>query len=166
MTDPLPVPTAPAGTTGTLVPGAHRVAIVAARFNEYVVDHLLAAAVATWEQLGGDPDHLVVARVPGAFELPVAARKLAEGGEVSAVVCLGCVIRGETTHYDHVVEQTARGIKDVNVMTGVPCIFGVLTCDNLEQAISRAGSKHGHAGRSAMLTAVEMADLMARLPGG
>ena len=151
---------------GRLVPGDHRVAIVAARFNEYIVDRLLEGAVATWAQLGGEPTRLSITRVPGAFELGVAARRLAEDPEIHAVVCLGCVIRGETDHYDHVVEQAAQGVKDAGVLTGTPCIFGVLTCDNLEQAISRAGSKHGHAGRSAMLTAVEMADLMARLPGG
>ena len=98
--------------------------------------------------------------VPGSFELPVTAKKLAESGKYRAVICLGCVIRGETDHYDHVVEQTAKGVKDVNVKTGVPCIFGVLTCDNLEQAIHRAGAKLGNAGRSAMMTGVEMANLV------
>lgn len=153
----------PTPTTGTLVPGDHRVAIVAARFNEFIVDHLLDAAVDTWHQLGGADDHLKICRVPGSFELPTVARKLADSGDYAAVICLGCVIRGETDHYDHVVEQTAKGIKDVGVLTGVPCIFGVLTCDNLEQAIHRAGAKMGNAGRSAMMTAVEMANLLAAL---
>ena len=97
------------------------------------------------------------------FGVAVTAKKLAESGEYAAVITLGCVIRGETKHYDAVVEQTAKGVKDVNVQTGVPCIFGVLTCDNLEQAIHRAGAKLGNQGRSAMLTAVEMANLMATL---
>ena len=88
---------------------------------------------------------------------------LAKTGKYHAIVCLGCVIRGETDHYDHVVEQTAKGIKDVGVITGIPCIFGVLTCDTLEQAISRAGSKMGNAGRSAMLTGIEMANLMKKV---
>ncbi len=153
----------PESITGQLLPGEHRLAIVAARFNEYVVDHLLAAALDTWKQLGGKDEHLTVCRVPGSFELPVTARKLAESCDVAAVICLGCVIRGETDHYDHVVEQTAKGIKDVNVLTGVPCVFGVLTCDTLEQAVQRAGAKMGNAGRSAMMTGVEMANLLEAL---
>ncbi len=157
------VPRFPDQITGALQPGDHRVAIVAARFNEFIVDHLLAAAIDTWEQLGGPRERLKLCRVPGAFELPTVARKLADSGDYAAVICLGCVIRGETDHYDHVVEQTAKGIKDVGVLTGVPCIFGVLTCDNLEQAIHRAGAKMGNAGRSAMMTAVEMADLLSQL---
>ena len=144
---------------GKLTPGEHRVAIVAARFNEYLVDRLLEGAVATWAQLGGDPARLSLVRVPGAFELGVTALKLAQDPGISAVVCLGCVIRGETDHYDHVVAQAAQGVKDASLQSGTPCVFGVLTCDNLEQAIARAGSKQGNAGRSAMLTAVEMANL-------
>ncbi|MEM7682493.1 MAG: 6,7-dimethyl-8-ribityllumazine synthase [Planctomycetota bacterium] len=151
---------------GRLIPGDHRMAIVAARFNEFIVDHLLGACVETWDQLGGAPDRLDVCRVPGAFELGVAARKLADTGRYAAVVCLGCVIRGETDHYDHVVNQAAQGVKDAGVLTGVPCVFGVLTCENLEQAIHRAGAKLGNAGRSAMTTAVEMADLMAQIDAG
>lgn len=149
---------------GSLKPGDHRVAIVAARFNDLIVDHMLSAAREAWTQLGGLPEKLVEARVPGSFELPVAAKKLAEagdaGGPFAAVICLGCVIRGETDHYDHVVEQTARGVKDVGVQTGVPCVFGVLTCDTLEQALHRAGVKLGNAGRNAVHVAVEMANLM------
>ncbi len=153
----------PEQITGSLVPGEHRVAIVAARFNEFVVDHMLRAAVETWHQLGGSDERLAVLRVPGSFELPVTALNLAKTGKYAAIVCLGCVIRGETDHYDHVVEQTAKGIKDVGVTTGVPCIFGVLTCENLEQAIHRAGAKMGNAGRSAMMAAVEMANLIQRI---
>lgn len=146
--------------TGQLTPGNHRLAIAVGRFNEFITEELLRGARATWAQLGGSDDNLTVARVPGSFELPVTALKLAESGDYAAVICLGCVIRGETDHYDHVVEQTAKGIKDVNVNTGVPCIFGVLTCDTLDQAIHRAGAKLGNAGRSAVTTAVEMANLM------
>jgi len=145
---------------GSLKPGSHRIAIVAARFNEFFVDHLLDASVATWRQLGGENHQLDIVRVPGAFELGVAAKRLAESGKYAAVICLGCVIRGETDHYDHVVAQSAQGVKDAGVMTGVPCIFGVLTCDTLEQAVNRAGSKMGNAGRSAMMTAIEMANLV------
>ncbi|QDU71972.1 6,7-dimethyl-8-ribityllumazine synthase [Mucisphaera calidilacus] len=151
--------------TGSLVPGDHRVAIAVARFNEFITEHLLTAAVATWAQLGGSDENLTVARVPGSFELPVTAKHLAASGDYAAVICLGCVIRGETDHYDHVVEQTAKGIREVGTETGVPCIFGVLTCDTLEQAIHRAGAKMGNQGRSAMMAAVEMADLVERLRG-
>ncbi len=140
-----------------------RIAIVVARFNEFITGHLLEGALTAWRQLGGDTQSLTIAHVPGSFELPVTALKLAQTGQFAAVICLGCVIRGETDHYDHVVAQTAKGIKDVGVMTGVPCIFGVLTCDNLEQAIHRAGAKMGNAGRSALLTAVEMANLMPKI---
>ncbi|MGB0768339.1 MAG: 6,7-dimethyl-8-ribityllumazine synthase [Phycisphaeraceae bacterium] len=143
-----------------LTPGDHKIAVVCGRFNEYIVDRLLEAAIDTWYMLGGQDDNLTVVHVPGAFELPVTALNLAQTGEYAAVVCLGCVIKGETDHYDAVVEQTAKGIKDVNVKTGVPCVFGVLTCDTLEQAIHRAGAKLGNAGRSAMMTGVEMANLI------
>ena len=153
----------PTDLTGSLIPGDHRIAIAVGRFNEFITGHLLAGALHTWKQLGGSDENLTVARVPGSFELPVTALHLAESGDYAAVICLGCVIRGETDHYDHVVEQTAKGIKDVGVKTGVPCIFGVLTCDTLEQAIHRAGAKSGNAGRSAMMTAVEMANLIQRL---
>jgi len=149
--------------TGQLTPGDHHLAIAVGRFNEFVTEELLRGARATWTQLGGSDDKLTVARVPGGFELPVTALKLAESGTYAAVVCLGCVIRGETDHYDAVVEQTAKGIKDAGLKTGVPCIFGVLTCDNLEQAIHRAGAKLGNAGRSAVMTAVEMANLLPQI---
>jgi 6,7-dimethyl-8-ribityllumazine synthase len=143
-----------------LTPGDHKIAIACGRFNEYIVDRLLIAAIDTWHMLGGEDENLTVVHVPGAFELPVTALHLAETGKYEAVICLGCVIKGETDHYDAVVEQTAKGVKDVNVKTGVPCVFGVLTCDNLEQAIHRAGGKVGNQGRSAMLTGVEMANLI------
>jgi 6,7-dimethyl-8-ribityllumazine synthase len=146
-----------------LTPGEHRVAIACGRFNEFIVDRLLDAAVDTWHMLGGKDENLTVCQVPGAFELPVTALKLAESGKYDAVICLGCVIRGETDHYDHVVEQTAKGVKDVNVKTGVPCIFGVLTCDSLEQAIHRAGAKLGNQGRYAMMAGVEMANLIEQI---
>ena len=156
----------PREITGRLVLGQHRIAIAVGRFNEFITRHLLEGCVATWRQLGGTADRLTVAHVPGSFELPATALKLAETGDYAAVICLGCVIRGDTDHYDHVVQQTAKGIKDVGVKTGVPTIFGVLTCDTLEQAIHRAGAKMGHAGRSAMMTAVEMADLMQQVGNG
>lgn len=148
---------------GQLVVGDARVAIAVGRFNEFITRHLLEGCVNTWRRLGGDPAQLTVAWVPGAFELPMTAKKLAQTGKYEAVICLGCVIRGETDHYDHVVEQTAKGIREVGVELGLPIIFGVLTCDNLEQAIHRAGAKAGNAGRSSMMAAIEMAHLLRKL---
>ena len=142
-----------------------KIAVVVARFNEFITKHLLDGALDTWTRLGGDVEALTVVWVPGSFELPVTAKKLAESGDYRAVICLGCVIRGETDHYDHVVEQTAKGVREVGTQTGVSCIFGVLTCDTLEQAVHRAGAKMGNAGRSAMMAGIEMADLMKRLEG-
>ncbi|MBI1337044.1 MAG: 6,7-dimethyl-8-ribityllumazine synthase [Phycisphaera sp.] len=156
-------PDSPQHLTGELAARDVKVAIVVARFNEFITHHLLDAAVETWAQLGGEPANLTVAHVPGAFELAVTARKLAGTGQYRAVVCLGCVIRGETDHYDHVVEQSAKGVREVGSLVGVPCVFGVLTCDTLEQAIHRAGAKMGNAGRSAMMTAVEMANLLKKI---
>ncbi|MEX0775619.1 MAG: 6,7-dimethyl-8-ribityllumazine synthase [Phycisphaeraceae bacterium] len=151
---------------GELTVGQARIAIVVSRFNDYLTSHMLASAVNTFGRLGGDPDNadaLTVAHVPGSFELPVTALNLARTGKFDAIICLGCVIRGETDHYDHVVEQTAKGIKDVGVMTGLPCIFGVITADTLEQAINRAGAKMGNQGQKAMLAAIEMVNLMKKV---
>lgn len=153
----------PTHLEGELTATGVKLALVVARFNEYVTRHMEDGAVNTWTRLGGSPDALTIAHVPGSFELPVTAKKLAETGDFAAVICIGCVIRGDTDHYDHVVEQTAKGIKDIGVQTGVPCIFGVLTCDTLEQAIHRAGAKMGNAGRSAMMAAVEMANLLKKI---
>lgn len=152
-----------ANIQGQLVTGDAKIAIVVARFNEFITKHLLDGAVDTWTQLGGQDEALTVVHVPGSFELPVTAKKLAESGTYGAVICLGCVIRGETDHYDHVVEQTVKGIREVGTQTGVPCIFGVLTCDTLEQAIHRAGAKMGNAGRTSMMAAIEMAHLLRKL---
>ncbi|MEE9211362.1 MAG: 6,7-dimethyl-8-ribityllumazine synthase [Phycisphaeraceae bacterium] len=148
---------------GELLAGDAKIAVVVSRFNDYLTRHMLDAAVNTWTRLGGDEDHLTVAHVPGSLELPVTARKLAETGKYDAIVCLGCVIRGETDHYDQVVEQTARGIREVGTHTGVPCIFGVITADSLEQAINRAGAKMGNQGHKAMMTAIEMANLLKKI---
>jgi 6,7-dimethyl-8-ribityllumazine synthase len=148
---------------GQMVVADARLAIIVSRFNEFITERMLAAAVDKWTRLGGTDEALTVVHVPGSFELPVTAKKLAESGRYHAVVCLGCVIRGETDHYDHVVEQTARGIREVGTQTGVPCIFGVLTCETLEQAINRAGGKMGNQGASAMLAAIEMAHLLRQL---
>jgi 6,7-dimethyl-8-ribityllumazine synthase len=142
-----------------------RVAIVAARFNDVIVSALLNGATATWSARGGDEHSLLVARVPGAFELPVVARRLARSGRFEAIVALGCVIRGDTPHFEYVAGECARGLQQTACDTGVPIAFGVLTVENMEQALARAGAGAGNKGAEAMDSALEMTHLMARLPG-
>ena len=144
---------------------AGRFALVAARFNAFVVDPLLAGATDAFARHGVPDDRLDVVRVPGAFEIPLVAQKLAESGRYAAVICLGCIIRGDTDHYDHVAGAATNGILNAGLKAGVPVIFGVLTCDTLEQAIHRAGAKSGNKGFEAAVTAIEMANLMAVLSG-
>jgi 6,7-dimethyl-8-ribityllumazine synthase len=148
---------------GELTAGDAKIAVVVSRFNEFFTSHMLAAAVNTFNRLGGAEKNLTIVHVPGSFELPVTALNLARTGQYQAIICLGCVIRGETDHYDHVVEQTAKGIREVGTSTGIPCIFGVITCDTLEQALNRAGAKMGNQGQKAMLAAVEMVNLMKKV---
>jgi 6,7-dimethyl-8-ribityllumazine synthase len=140
-----------------------RVAIVAARFNDLIVSSLLKGARAAWLARGGASEELLVARVPGAFELPVVARRLASSGRYEAIVALGCVIRGDTPHFDYVAGECARGLQLASLETGVPIIFGVLTVETLEQALERAATSAGNKGGEAMECALEMAALMARL---
>ncbi len=149
--------------TGELAAAHLSIAIVAARFNDFIVASLLRGALAAWESHGGAPDRLVVARVPGAYELPVAARQCAASGRFAAVVALGCVIRGDTAHFDHVAGECARGLARVALDTGVPVMFGVLTVDTVEQAVQRAAVRAGNKGGEAMLGAIEMANLLPRL---
>jgi 6,7-dimethyl-8-ribityllumazine synthase len=138
-------------------------AIAVARFNEVVTGKLLDGAVEALRAHGVDEDDLVVVWVPGAFELPLVARRLAESG-YDAVICLGAVVRGDTAHFDHVAGQAARGIRAAGEETGVPVIFGVLTTETFEQAIDRAGGKHGNKGWDAAMAAMEMAAVLERLP--
>ena len=133
-----------------------RVAVVAARFNQAIVDELLAGCLRRLEQLGGGADRVEVFRVPGAFELPVAAKVLSETKKYAAVVCLGCVVRGDTPHFDYVAGECARGIQQVAVAQSLPVIFGVLTTNTEEQARQRVGGAHGHAGERAADAAAEM----------
>lgn len=140
-----------------------RFAIVVSRFNEYITRHLLEGCQNTLLRHGVRPEQIEVVWVPGAFEIPTAARKIAERKLADAVVCIGCVIRGDTAHYDHVCRETSKGIAEVGRRTGIPTIFGVLTVDTLEQAIERAGSKMGNKGSEAALAALEMASLMRKL---
>jgi 6,7-dimethyl-8-ribityllumazine synthase len=142
-----------------------RIAIVAARFNHFVVDKLLAGAVETLTQAGISGQDLDIVRVPGAFEIPLAARKLSQSRNYDAIVTLGAVIRGGTPHFDYVAGECARGVSEAARDSGVPVIFGVLTCDTLEQATERSGGAHGNKGADAALAAIEMADLLRKLEG-
>src|SRR3979411_2181385 len=148
---------------GEVVARGRKVAIAAARFNDFIVSSLLKGATGAWTERGAAPGDLLVARVPGAFELPVVARKLALTGRYDAVVALGCVIRGDTPHFDYVAGECARGLQLASLESGVPIAFGVLTVNSLEQALERAATTAGNKGGEAMQCALEMAGLMARL---
>ena len=140
-----------------------RIGIVAARFNDGVVSRLLEGALETLSRYGFDREEILVVRVPGAFELPLAARWIAGRGDRDAVIALGAVIRGDTPHFDYVCAEAARGIQAASVETGIPVIFGVLTCDDPAQADARAGGEHGNKGSEAALAALEMVSLQRRL---
>ena len=140
-----------------------KVAIVAARFNDFIVASLLKGAQAAWLARGGEAGELTVVRVPGAFELPVAVRRLAGSGRFDALVALGCVIRGETPHFEYVAGECARGLQRAALDSGVPVAFGVLTVETVAQALERAAPGAGNKGGAAMDSALEMAALMARL---
>jgi 6,7-dimethyl-8-ribityllumazine synthase len=136
-----------------------RFAIVVSRFNAFITERLLVSAVDGLVRSGATKRDMALVRVPGSFEIPLAARKLAETGKYDAVICLGCLLRGDTAHYDVIVNEVTRGIGQSAQETGVPHAFGVLTCETLEQAIDRAGLKMGNKGFEAALAAVEMASL-------
>jgi 6,7-dimethyl-8-ribityllumazine synthase len=148
---------------GQLAAGKHNFGIVVSRFNEFITSKLLAGAIDCLQRHGASDEQITVAWVPGTIEITPAAKKMAQGGKYSAVLCLGAVIRGQTGHYDYVCQQISRGVGAINYDTGVPTIFGVLTCETIEQAIERAGSKQGNAGASAAMAAIEMADVIAKL---
>lgn len=136
-----------------------RVAIVVARFNDFITSRLLEGATAALARYGVEDDHVTIASVPGSFEVPLAAKRLAEAGKHDAVICLGAVIRGETDHYERVAGEAARGIAESSMSSGVPVVFGIITTDTIEQAINRAGGKSGNYGQNAAATAIEMANL-------
>lgn len=152
-----------AGAATASVANGLSVALVAARFNADIVDLMVNGAAALWERQGGDPDRLVLVRAPGAFELPLLARRLADTGRFDAIVALGCVIRGDTAHFDFVAGEAARGIADASRDTGVPVIFGVLTTENVEQALERADPARMDKGGEAMAAALEMAALLRQI---
>jgi 6,7-dimethyl-8-ribityllumazine synthase len=141
-----------------------RFAVVASRFNEIVVQKLVDGAVTCLRKHGIGEDALDLVWVPGAFELPLVAKRLAETGGFDAVLCLGAVIRGETAHFDYVAGECARGIREASMRTGVPVVFGVLTTETFEQAMDRAGGKHGNKGWDAAMAAMETADVLDHLP--
>ena len=143
---------------------AGRFVLVAARFNGFIVDQLTAGATDALARHGVAADRIDLVRVPGAYEIPLVAQKLGQIGKYAAVICLGCVIRGDTDHYDHVAGAATSGIASAALNSGVPVIFGVLTCDTLEQAIHRAGAKAGNKGFEAAVCAVEMVNLLKKLP--
>src|SRR5438477_10421054 len=149
---------------GTFAPPPGRFALVAARFNQFVVEHLVAGAVDGLKRHGVADDAIDLVWVPGSYEIPLVAKRLAAGGRYAALICLGAVIRGDTDHYDYVAGEAAKGVAQAALATGVPVIFGILTCDTLEQAINRAGAKAGNKGFEAALTAIELVNLVRQLP--
>lgn len=148
---------------GKLEAGSRRFAIVVARFNSLITGKLLDGALDCLRRHGCPEDNVEIAWVPGSFELPLVARRLAGTGRFDAVICLGAVIRSETPHFDYVAAETARGISRVGLDSGTPVTFGVVTTDDTEQAINRAGARSGNRGWDAAMNAIEMADLMARM---
>ena len=144
---------------GKLVASGLKVGIVAARFNEFIVSKLIAGARDGLVRHNVEDDDITLAWVPGAFEIPVMAKKMAESGKYDAVICLGAVIRGATSHYDYVCAEVSKGIASVSLETGIPVMFGVVTTDNIEQAIERAGTKAGNKGYDCALGAIEMINL-------
>jgi len=151
---------------GALDARNHRVAIVVSRFNELFTERLLGGALDCLQRHGAADAALHVVRVPGSFEVPLMAKTLAESGRFDAVVCLAAVIRGDTPHFDYVAAEIAKGIAQVGLMSGVPVAFGVLTTDNLEQAVERAGAKAGNKGWDAALSAIEMVNVLQSVRGG
>ena len=148
---------------GQVTAGKGSYAIVVSRFNEFITAKLLAGAIDCLQRHGAADEQISVVWVPGACEIVSAAKKLAQSGKYVAVLCLGAVIRGQTSHYDYICQQVARGIGQINYDSAAPAVFGVLTCDTLEQAVERAGTKMGNAGADAALTAMEMVNVMERI---
>jgi 6,7-dimethyl-8-ribityllumazine synthase len=158
-------PIVPTKYEGNFATPPGRFGIVAARFNRFIVEQLVQGALDALERHGIADAAVDVVWVPGSFEIPLIAKRLADSGNYEAVICLGAVIKGDTDHYDYVAGGAANGIAQAALATGVPVIFGLLTCDTLEQAINRAGAKAGNKGFEAAVTAIEMVNLLQKLPG-
>ena len=148
---------------GQLIAKGKSFGIVASRFNDFITKQLIDGCVDTLIRHGVDKNELQVVLVPGAFELPLAAQKLAKSKRFDAVICLGTVIRGATPHFDYIASEVSKGIAHVSLDTGVPVVFGVITADTIEQAIERAGTKDGNKGKDAAMTAIEMANLIQQI---
>ncbi len=148
---------------GKLIASKMKVGVVASRFNEFITGKLLGGAQDAFVRHGGNAEDLTVAWVPGAFEIPLVAQKMAQSGKYDAVVCLGAVIRGNTPHFDMVANESVKGIAQAGLQSGIPVIYGVLTTDSIEQAVERAGTKAGNKGFDAMTSAIEMVNLTRQL---
>ena len=140
-----------------------KVGIVASRFNEFITAKLLGGAIDGLVRHGVEEKNITAAWIPGAFEIPTVAKKMAESGKYDAVICVGAVIRGSTTHYDYVCNEVSKGIAHISMETGVPTLFGILTTDNIEQAVERAGTKAGNKGYDCALSAIEMVNVLSNL---
>ena len=145
---------------GKVIGSGIKVGLVASRFNEFIVSKLVSGAIDGLVRHGVDDDNISLMWVPGAIEIPVMAKKMAESGKFDAVICLGAVIRGATSHYDYVCNEVSKGVAQVGLATGVPVLFGVVTTENIEQAIERAGTKSGNKGYDCALSAIEMVNLI------
>jgi len=150
-------------TEGNLIAKGKKFSIIASRFNDFITKELVAGCLDTLIRHGASNDELAVTWVPGAFEIPLIAQKLAKSKSCDALICLGTVIRGSTPHFEYIASQVAKGISKVSLDTGIPVIFGVITADTIEQAVERAGTKEGNKGRDAALNAIEMANLLTQL---
>lgn len=148
---------------GDLVVKNQRFALLCSRFNEFITTHLLAGAIDELVRHGADRRRITELWVPGSFEMPLVAKKLAQTGKYDAVICLGCIIRGQTPHFQYIAAEAAKGIAQVGLQTDVPCIFGVITADTIEQAVDRAGAKAGNKGADAARSAIEMTNLLAAI---
>ncbi len=146
-----------------VAPKGMKVGIVASRFNEFITNKLLGGAVDGLVRHGVEEKNITAAWIPGAFEIPTVAKKMAESGKYDAVICVGAVIRGSTTHYDYVCNEVSKGIAHISMETGVPTLFGILTTDNIEQAVERAGTKAGNKGYDCALSAIEMVNVLSNL---
>ena len=153
----------PREVQGNLAVDGQRFAVVVSRFNDFITTKLKAGAIDALVRHGCLEDDITCVTVPGAFELPMVAKRLAESGSYDAVICVGCVIRGQTPHFEYVAGEAAKGIAQVGLTTGIPATFGVITADTLEQAIERAGSKAGNKGADAALSAIELVHLLSQL---
>jgi 6,7-dimethyl-8-ribityllumazine synthase len=150
-------------TEGQLIAKGKKFGIVASRFNDFITKQLIDGCVDTLIRHGVEKDNIELALVPGAFEIPLVAKKLSRQKGIHAVICLGTVIRGSTPHFDYIASEVSKGIASVSLESGVPVIFGVITADTIEQAIERAGTKDGNKGKDAALSAIEMANLLTQI---